>query len=137
MRSTQALVLLAFALAVGACDDPTPLVVDSGPSPVADATAESGFDLAACEACLMAPDKPGPGCQNEIVACEANAQCASLQACSKAMHCLGQTATGYLNCDLPCTGDGGLAIGSGPGYTAAAGVFMCVTGACSHACLAP
>jgi hypothetical protein len=133
LRFAETLLLLLSALAAEACDDPSFIAVEApeaGAAAKKDAGGEGGFDVAACQACLNAPDMPGPGCQTEIQACEALTDCAPLLPCSAAMNCYGLTQAGFINCGLPCGTASDISAAMGPGFTAAVAYFMCVTAAC-------
>jgi hypothetical protein len=138
MRPLAASIAVALALAPLACVDPTPIIVpppEAG-SPAADASVDGGFDLAACTACLMAPDMPGPGCADEVNACQAKTTCADAIDCLTETNCYGRTSASFIQCAIPCADEAGLSIGGGASYTAAIGLFGCIAnGVCAPKCI--
>jgi hypothetical protein len=130
------LLALAIAIAAAGCDDPSLIVVevpDGAGAPVTEAGADGGgFDLAACEACFMAPDTPGPGCGTEYAACQQLSTCGADVTCLESSGCFGRPQSAFISCGLGCSGD--LASGS-PAYTAIVDFFECVsTSACGAMC---
>jgi hypothetical protein len=131
--------LLAIAIAVVGCDDPSLITVeapDASPTPATDAGTDAGaFDLAACESCFMAPDMPGPGCGTEYAACQALSDCLADVMCLETSGCFGRPQSAFISCGLKCS-TGNLSVGS-PAYTAIVAFFECVTmSACDKACFA-
>jgi hypothetical protein len=128
----------AVAIASAGCDDPSLITVeapDGSGVPVAEAGAEGGgFDLAACEACFMAPDTPGPGCATEWAGCHALSDCDADFTCIEAAGCFGRPLASFITCGSTACSSSGLASGT-PGYTAIVNLFECITmNACTKAC---
>ena len=134
------LLVLAVAVAAAGCDDPSLITVeapDGSGAPAVDGGADgASFDLAACEACFMAPDMPGPGCGTEWAACQAQSDCNTDITCIEASGCFGRTQSGFITCGTTCSSTTSLSVGT-PGYTAIVDFFECVSmSACGKKCFA-
>jgi|HubBroStandDraft_2_1064218.scaffolds.fasta_scaffold418328_2 hypothetical protein len=126
------LVASALALAMPACNPALYVVTgDAGAAPVDARTDAVGFDLATCLACLETPDAPGPGCETEYDACQADPTCAELWACILAVNCVGGSTATFITCALPCANEaGGIPPGASP-------LFECLANdACAPVCVA-
>jgi hypothetical protein len=121
----------ALALAMPACNPSVYIVSDDAGAAPSDARSDVAVaDPATCVPCVNAPDKPGPGCDTEYAACEADATCNGLWQCVLASGCIGGPPASFISCALPCANEaGGIP-------SAAAGLFECLAnGACSSVCV--
>ncbi|MGH7438894.1 MAG: hypothetical protein ACRENE_24675 [Polyangiaceae bacterium] len=130
--------VLAGLLVLSACADPsiTLTVGDAGGGSPGDAGGDSGFDLAACKACMAQPDKPGPGCKAEYDPCIASAKCDGVLNCIYAAGCFGGKSSQFLTCGIPCVMDAGILTNNDPALTTSTALFECVVnGACGPQCV--
>lgn len=155
-RRRALLVLLAVGAlgaacaGIAACLDATPVTVTMLPgdasagddgSAVADAVGDAG-DAApvetgpsACVVCLQTPDKPGPGCQYELAACDTNPECAQALACAVAHGCFDRgSVAALIACGLPCAAEAGIVTFTDPALDLAYNVFQCAGGPCGSPC---
>jgi hypothetical protein len=136
----HSLLVLAAALACASCDDPSLITVETPDGSgvfAGDARADAtAFDLAACEACFMAPDTPGPGCATEWATCNTpGSLCGADFMCLETTGCFGKPESSFISCGLPCSNS--LTSGSSD-YTAIVDLFECITkNACNAMCFAP
>jgi hypothetical protein len=121
------------ACAAAGCLDATPVSVQSTLFD-ASADADDGATAAMCNACVQAPDQPGPGCGSEQAACSALPVCKATVECATRAFCFERGSLGALEqCGLPCAIDSGIVLGD-PAYTASLQVFSCVLASCGSAC---
>lgn len=122
---------LALAIEGAACLDTSPITVtvDAAPPPIVDALEEA---QAGCYQCLHAPNQPGPGCGNEIAACEADKACKDSIDCTFEDGCwnLG-TPAALIQCGLPCAERAGQ---TDVQVKLGAAVFACVQATCPGPC---
>ena len=154
-RARRVLALLGLGLAAGsgaaagsACLDATPVTVSNeetipdGAPPSADVQpGDGGTDReaeaapSACDLCLHAPDTPGPGCADELAACQANPECGRAIACALGQGCFDMGSTAALVvCGLPCAAEAGIVTFTDPATTLAFNVFQCAGTTCATAC---
>jgi hypothetical protein len=125
-------------LAVSACADPsiTLSVADADGGPPRDAGGEGGFDLAACQACMAKPDKPGPGCKTEYDPCIASSKCDGVLTCIYGKGCFGGKSSQFLTCGIPCVMEAGILTNNDPALTTSTNLFECVVnGECAPDCV--
>ena len=107
-------------------------VADGGSAP--DGHGAGGFELSVCKDCLMAPEKPGPGCGSAYAACVANPVCDRLIACALG-NCVGGPSSAFIGCAIPCAQDAGVLSGNDPSLPLASAVYNCfINGACTAGC---
>jgi hypothetical protein len=137
MRITRILPLVMVALACGCFEMPI-VHVDKTAGPVAtrDASDDGGTDpLAACRACMTAPDEPGPGCQSVVNACQQNPKCSGIIDCGFELQCIGGSKRAIFACGLPCVARVGVLTPDDPTLLLAANFFQCVAnGPCGDIC---
>jgi hypothetical protein len=134
------LLVLAAGVAFAGCDDPSLITVetpDGSGAPVGDARTDApAFDLAACKACFMAPDTPGPGCATEWAICDADGSlCGTDFRCLETTGCFGKPESSFISCGLACSTSLNSASAD---YTAIVNLFECISkNACNGLCFAP
>jgi hypothetical protein len=140
-----ALVLLAVA-----CLDMSPIIVENPPVmrpdiyvPRPDVEVPDGADAAAfdvdlrppCQMCLESPDQPGPGCAQEVAACNAIPQCAVTYACVVSSGCLYlPTRAELAQCAIPCLQEAGITSMNTPAGMAAYNLTVCGFMICTKVC---
>ena len=153
LRSALTAVLFILGALVSlavACLDMSPVIVETPPTmrpdiyiPLPDVDIPDGADAAAfdvdlrppCQRCLESPDQPGPGCAQEIAACEANPQCAQVYACVIYSGCLYLASRSALaNCAIPCLQEAGVTSQTTPAGMAAYNLTICGFTTCTRVC---
>jgi len=145
MFRRASIVMLVALLGIG-CDDPSIVTLAAGADAsraisdggsATDGHVEGGFELSVCKGCLMAPDKPGPGCGSAYASCAGSPVCDQLIICALA-NCVGGPSSAFIGCALPCAQDAGVLSGNDPSLPLAMGVYNCfINGACTAACFTP
>jgi hypothetical protein len=96
--------LFLAALPCACLDMPITTMSNTGnPVIVPDGGPDSGQDpQAVCEACLRAPEVPGPGCQVPYDACVTSPGCRIIKDCAVELGCLQGSKKGFIGCVFPC-----------------------------------
>ncbi|HEX7671832.1 MAG TPA: hypothetical protein VF395_19695 [Polyangiaceae bacterium] len=124
-----------IALVVTACTGIDPVIVKpkSSPQPAAD----GGGDVAAlpplCTPCLQAPDLPGPGCADEVKACDDDPKCKAQQACYAEQCGWARAPSDVFACGSQCFAGLGVATAD-PASLLSYRIYLCSTGACKPIC---
>lgn len=137
MKSTAKIGGFAIVAAiVCACADTTPvLVIDERNDASTLDAPEASSALTACLQCLTTPDNPGPGCADEIAACEANAKCKITLECAVRKECfLAPSREDLINCGTACTDEAGIKTESDPSVALAASLDGCIEINCASVC---
>lgn len=98
------------------------------------AEVEAEASVSRCQACLTAPDQPGPGCATELAACKANAECAAAMACAFAKACFDRgSLSALISCGYPCAVEAGITL-TDPAINLAYNLFQCAGKTCGVQC---
>lgn len=129
-RIVGAIVFVQLAVTI-ACVDTTPIEVPS-------AALDGGADAnGACLACIESPNAPGPGCADELAACDQYALCTSTGQCAIASHCYdAPSIADFASCSVECGEEIGIAADP-DALAAATAVFICTIGFCNDVCGVP
>ncbi len=110
IRDCSLVMMLAALGAASGCLDFTPVTVVSDAAIVvrdastqpSDADGEAQPDPP-CLACIKSPNVPGPGCANELAACDATAKCRFIFDCAYENGCVTKPMQSEsIACALPC-----------------------------------
>ena len=123
-RATRAMAVL-LACASG-CLDFSPIVVASAP--------DSGTTGDLCAACYRAANQPGPGCANEVAACNAIDRCKQAFECSEVKGCYRGSKENLVSCGTPCAAEAGVVTVDDPAIVAGTRFYACILGPCRQAC---
>ena len=142
-RASRMFAALVFAFAgilLVACLDATPYTMppptnDGGATRTIDAAEDADAAMTTCRACLGAPDAPGPGCGDELAACQADPKCGAALACALADGCFDRGSLGQLVvCGLPCAKAAGIVSNDDPAVTQAFNFLHCAGTTCVTPC---
>jgi len=137
MRIPSVLPLIVVALAGGCFEQPI-VHVDKTEGPVVqpDASDDSGIgSQAACLACLIAPEEPGPGCQTASTACRQNEKCSIFIDCGFEQQCFKGSKRAVFACGQPCLARVGALTPEDPALLLASNFFQCAAnGPCGDIC---
>ena len=90
----------------------------------------------ACQECLFAPNKPGPGCGDALTACFGYEKCEGAVNCAIARGCLASSARDVSACSLSCLTEVGLVALDDPAFPKLETVFQCLGNVCAPICFA-
>ncbi len=132
-----------LSLALWACLDDTPIIVDAGTtSTIVDASSKADGDAAhadpnpACRACMEGTGD-GVGCGTEMAACATSAQCIEMVECGYDLGCVFKATSEELaSCGLPCAVSAGLTDFAAPVTVLAMNLLYCVLPTCGEVCRA-
>ena len=139
-RTFAAALSACVGILLVACLDATPYTMpppanDGGANPTIDAAEDGDAATTTCRACLGAPDAPGPGCGDELAACQADPKCGAALACALADGCFDRGSLGQLVvCGLPCAKAAGIVSNDDPALTQAFDLFHCAGTTCVTPC---
>lgn len=125
---------IAFCLLQG-CVDLTPVTVPDAATPQ-DAEMEKDLDRhALCRLCIAAPNLPGPGCGNQLDACQATDRCREIYDCVYASGCFaGANRNEVISCGIPCASEAGALNPDDPAIVAVLAITDCAYGPCLSIC---
>lgn len=99
-----------------------------------DAGAVTDGSATQCQQCLEAPNQPGPGCANELAACQANALCADHLVCLEQQGCTALTTREEMfTCGTQCWQDRHVDIND-PAVALGYAVYRCRITSCGSIC---
>jgi hypothetical protein len=137
MRIARVLPLMLTALAMGCFEQPI-VHIDrtDGSVAMSDASADGTIDpQAACQACMTAPEEPGPGCQTVVNACRLNEKCSGFIDCGLELQCFKGSKREVLSCGQPCLSRSGPLAPDDPAFLLVANFFQCTAyGPCGDIC---
>ncbi len=116
----------AFVSMVVACLDTSGVVVPAS----LDATSQSRE----CASCYSSPDRPGPGCSDQVNACFADGMCKKAFVCSVEHGCFQGAKEELIACGSECANLAGFVSLQDKAYQLASAVYACLLGPCNDAC---
>src|SRR5258706_10485088 len=120
---------LFASVVVASCLDVAPIVVA--------ASTNASSKARECAVCYTAPDVPGPGCVDEVTACDADAKCKEAFDCSIEHGCFQGAREALISCGQACASEAGFTSLADNAYLLASNVYTCLLGPCKDACFGP